>query len=173
MVCFIRVRLYSIILYDSVSTVPFPLLVASDTLSDDASLDEEKDVLCCLVFIAEPFINDFGTSSLCQDIHGTDSVVNFFMLSPDFGQSCVKIVQVLCYSNPLILPVSVFHLLCLYIKAYEMGGVSKCYSWFCSRVMQTPDLLTSPPSPGTQRTGFWLQGKDTARMVHKVSLRRP
>lgn len=43
----------------------------------------------------------------------------------------------------------------------------------CNRVMQIPDLLTSPPSPDTQRTGFWLQGKDTARMEQKVSLHSP
>lgn len=86
MACFIRVRLYSIILHNSVSTVPFPLPdITSDTLSAEASLSEEKDVLCCLIFIAEPFVNEFGFSSLCQDIHGTDSILNFFMLSPDFG----------------------------------------------------------------------------------------
>lgn len=43
----------------------------------------------------------------------------------------------------------------------------------CSRVMQIPDVFTSSPSPGTQRTGFWLQEKDEARMEHKVSLHSP
>lgn len=46
MACFIRVRVYSIILHDSVSTAPFALLdIASDTLPDEPSLNEDKEVL--------------------------------------------------------------------------------------------------------------------------------
>lgn len=61
-----------------VSTAPVPLLdIASDPLSDEASLNEDKDVLCCLVFIAELFVNEFGFSSLCQEVHGTDSILKF------------------------------------------------------------------------------------------------
>ena len=62
----------------SVSTAPFALLhIALCAPPDVAALNDDKDVLHCLVFIAEPFVNDFGFSNLCEEIHGTDSILKF------------------------------------------------------------------------------------------------
>lgn len=60
---------------------------------------------------------------------------NFFVLSPDFGQSCVKIVQVSCYPNPLFLPVSAFS----FVVFIHQG----LWSGRCQKVLQLVFVVES------------------------------
>lgn len=60
------------------------------------------------VFAALFLLLNCSWMTLGSPVCGRTPYWNFFMLSPDFRLSCVKIVQVSHYPNPQILPVSAF-----------------------------------------------------------------
>jgi len=89
------------------------------------------------------------------------------MLGPDFGYSCVKIVQVWCYPKLLILQVLCISLVFVYIKGHELGGANSAQlvfvAWLCrSQTLSSSSLLQALRKRVSR-------GRDTAMLWHKVS----